>query len=71
MCKPDVKQHKVEPYVPPPPPAPAEKPAEIAISTKSKTSSQQNKKRKGKAKLRTDLAIKSGTSGNSGLKIPT
>ena len=70
MCKPNVKKYETQPYIPPPPPAPPEKTAELDIKTKSKTSSQQNKKRAGKSQLRTDLAIKSGSSA-SGLKIPT
>lgn len=71
MCKPKVKKYKVDPYVPPAPPAPPADPAELDIKSKSKTSSAQKKKRKGKSNLRTDLSVNSGTSGASGLKIPT
>jgi len=71
VCKPSVKKYETEPFVPPPPPAPPDESAELKISTKGKTSTQQNKKRKGKSKLRTDLAIQSGTSNKTGLNIPT
>lgn len=68
MCRPKIDKHKVEPYVPPAPPAPPAKPAELSIDKKGTASKKAAKKRTGKAKLRTDLAVPTGTSG-SGVNV--